>query len=166
MEFRDYVDIRIKTKRERRIMQAYENTEGFDLEALQAELETRYGTAAAQGIMDRLSPHKNMMTEPKTNRAPEYMDVKAMSELAERFRAHAMTAVWRLKAWRNAQSPSNPFQKNLVQLEGAMLKRQCQEAFKLYRLSNQTYFSMYREAMDAFSKPATLKTTYHKGQAA
>ncbi len=147
-------------------MQPYEKTEEFDLDRLQAELETRYGTAAAQGIMDRLSPHKNMMTSHTGGKAPEYMDVKAMSELSERFRAHAMTAVWRLKSWRSAQTPSSAFQKNLVQLEGAMLKRQCQEAFKLYRLSNKTYFSMYREAMEAFSKPATLHTSYYKGQAA
>jgi hypothetical protein len=81
------------------------------------------------------------------------MDVKAMSELQERFRAQAMMAIWRLKTWRKSQTKA-AFHKNLVQLEGVFLQRQCEDAIALYRLANKSYFAMYREAMEAFSLPA------------
>lgn len=153
-------NIRSREQRDTSTMQPYENKQDLDLAGLQAELETRYGTAAAQGIMDRLAPKRNITLYTQGQSAPDYMDVKAMSELAERLRAHAMVAVWRLKDWHRTQKPTNPFQKNLVQLEGAMLKRQCQETVKLYRLAHKTYFSMYREALAAFSKPSQGFASY------
>jgi hypothetical protein len=117
-----------------------ENKDNFDIQTLQDDLEKQYGPAVAQDIADRLRRNGN------ANKTPDYMDVKAMSELQEKFRAQAMMAVWRLKEWRKAQH-KNVFQKNLVQLEGVFLKRQCEDAIKLYRHANKSYFTMYREAM-------------------
>ncbi len=131
------------------MMQHIENTQEMDLASLQADLELRYGTAAAQGIIDQLSRH-----ERKVTKTPDYMDVKAMSELAERFRGTAMTSIWRLKQWKKTEN-KNRATANLINLEGALLKRQCEDAIKLYRLTHKTYFAMYRDALDAFSKPST-----------
>lgn len=125
-------------------MYHFETKEDLDTQKLQDELEKQYGPAVAQDIIDRIRKNGNV------TKAPDYMDVKAMSELQERFRAQAMMAVWRLKAWRKGQN-KKLFQENLIQLEGAFLQRQCDDAIKLYRQANKAYFSMYREAMVAFT---------------
>lgn len=133
-------------------MYAIENKENLDIQKLQDELEKQYGPAVAQDIIDHIRQNG------PAARTPEYMDVKAMSELQERFRAQAMLSVWRLKEWRRTQSKS-VYHQNLVQLEGVFLERQCKEAVALYRLANKSYFAMYREAMAAFSAPV-LFTPY------
>ena len=130
-------------------MHHIENKQNSDIQKLQDDLESQYGPAVAQDIADRLRKSGNVA------RAPDYMDVKAMSELQEKFRGQAMMAVWRLKEWRKAQD-TGAFQKNLVQLEGVFLQRQCEDAIKLYRLATTSYFRMYEEAMTAIlNKDAT-----------
>ena len=121
-----------------------ENKENLDVQKLQDELEKQYGPAVAQDIIDRIRKNGPVA------KTPDYMDVKAMSELAERFRAQAMMSVWRLREWRKTQAKPT-FQQNLIQLEGVFLERQCVDAIALYRLANKTYFAMYREAMASFA---------------
>ena len=121
-------------------MYHFENKENSDIQRLQDVLEKQYGPAVAQDIVDRLRKTGNVA------KTPDYMDVKAMSEMQEKFRAQAMMAVWRLKEWRKGQT-KNPFSKNLVQLEGVFLRRQCEDAIKLYRQATKSYFAMYRETM-------------------
>lgn len=128
-------------------MHNIENKENLDIQKLQDELEKQYGPAVAQDIADHL--RKN---GPIT-KTPDYMDVKAMSELQERYRAQAMMAVWKLKQWRKVQDQP-AFHKNLIQLEGVYLQRQCEDAIALYRRANKSYFAMYREAVAAFTTPA------------
>jgi hypothetical protein len=129
-------------------MYTIENKENLDVSKLHEELEKQYGPAVAQDIIDRIRKNGPMA------KTPDYMDVKAMSELAERFRAQAMMAVWRLKAWRKGQDKP-AFQANLIQLEGAFLQRQCEDAIKLYRQAHKTYFAMYREALASFTTGMT-----------
>lgn len=133
-------------------MYAIENKENLDIQKLQDELEKQYGPAVAQDIVDRIRKTGNVA------KAPDYMDVKAMSELQEKFRAQAMMAVWRLKEWRKQQQ-SKAYQENLIVLEGAFLQRQCEDAVKLYRQANKSYFAMYHEAMAAFTNPAFVTTS-------
>lgn len=133
-------------------MYPIENKENMDIQKLQDELEKQYGPAVAQDIVDRIRKNGPIA------KTPEYMDVKAMSELQERFRAQAMMTVWKLKEWRKSQSAPS-FHQNLVQLEGVFLQRQCEDAIALYRLANKSYFAMYREAMAAFSLP-TFAASY------
>lgn len=133
-----------------------ENKENLDIQRLQEELEKQYGPAVAQDIVDRIRKNGPIA------KTPEYMDVKAMSEIQERFRAQAMMAVWRLKEWRKTQAKP-AFHQNLVHLEGVFLQRQCEDAIALYRLANKSYFVMYREAMAAFSTPAMF--TQYKTEA-
>ncbi len=121
-------------------MYLIESKEDSENQKLQDQLEAQYGPAVAQDIIDRLRKTGNVA------KTPDYMDVKAMSELQEKFRAQAMMAVWRLKEWRKSQT-KNVFQKNLVQLEGVFLQRQCEDSIKLYRQATKSYFAMYREAM-------------------
>jgi hypothetical protein len=103
----------------------------------------------AQDIIDRLQKDNAVPKAAKTAQpAPDYMDVKAMSEMAERLRAQAMMDIWRLREWRK-QMPAGKNSGNLIDLEGVSLKRQCEESIKLYRHTNKTYFEMFRNAMEA-----------------
>lgn len=124
-------------------MYTIENKENLSIQKLQEKLEKQYGPAVAQDIVDHL---RKPGDAPK---APDYMDVKAMSELQERFRAQAMMAVWRLREWRKVHIKLT-FPQNLIQLEGALLQRHCEAAIALYRLANKSYFTMHREAMASF----------------
>lgn len=139
-------------------MYTIDNKENVDIQKLQDELEKQYGPAVAQDIVDRIRKNGPIA------KTPDYMDVKAMSELQERFRAQAMMTVWKLKEWRKSQNKA-AFHQNLVQLEGVFLQRQCEDAIALYRLANKSYFAMYREAMAAFSLP-TFANVYKTGVAA
>lgn len=135
------------------IMQLFDKKQNSDLNQLQADLERQYGPAVAQDIVDRLRQNGEAAPAP----APDYMDVKAMSELQERFRAQAMMAVWRLKEWRRARSGNAAAPQNLIDLEGVFLARQCTDAVKLYRLATKTYHAMYRDALNAITHgPAPL----------
>lgn len=125
-------------------MYTIENKEQIDMTKLQEQLEQQYGPAVAQDILDRLRENGTAA------KAPDYMDVKAMSELQERFRAQAMMAIVRLKHWRREQTKKGE-QHNLIALEGVFLERQCQDAVKLYRLATTTYYAMYRDALDAIT---------------
>lgn len=131
----------------------------IDYFRLQEELESHYGPAAAQDIVDRIRK-----TEA-TGREPDYMDVKLLSEMAEKFRAQAMMSVWRLKEWRRSDK-SRRIKKNLIDLEGAFLQRQCEDAIRLYREANKSYFSMYREAMAIIAYRNSAKWKAQSGQAA
>ena len=131
-------------------MYVSDKKQNSDLTQLQADLELQYGPAVAQDIVDRLRQSGDAA------KTPDYMDVKAMSEMQEKFRAQAMMAIWRLKEWRRARRDNVPCQ-NLIDLEGVFLTRQCADAVKLYRLATKTYHAMYREALDAITHgPAPL----------
>ena len=138
-------------------MYTIENKDNFDIQKLQEELEKQYGPAVAQDIVDRIRKKGH------TAKTPDYMDVKAMSELQERFRAQAMMAIWRLREWRKTEALKT-FQQNLIVLEGAFLQRQCEDSIKLYRQANQSYFAMYHEAMVPY-KTASCKYGYQQTEA-
>jgi hypothetical protein len=124
-------------------MYTIENNEFFEKKTFQEGLERQYGPAVAQDIMDHLA------MPARAARAPDYMDVKAMSELQERLRAQAMVAVWRLKQWRKGEDKNN-LPNTIIRLEGVFLQRQCEDSVALYRLATKTYFAMFRAAMAAF----------------
>jgi hypothetical protein len=142
-------------------MYVTENKAEIDLGRLQEDLEKQYGPAVAQDIVDRLRQTEGAAPVKK---APDYMDVKALSELAERFRAQAMMAVWRLREWRKAEDRKG-CTVNLIELEGVFLQRQCEDAIILYRQANKSYWATYREAMAVYvAKPsgAYLNALYQR----
>lgn len=125
-------------------MYVTDKKQNLDTQDLQEKLETQYGPAIAQEIIDRLNKEKAAAQPVKTS--PSYMDVKAMSEMAEKLRAQAMIDIWSLREWRKSE-----IRKDVVSLEGVALERQCCASIRLYRHTNKTYFEMYREAMNAFT---------------
>lgn len=132
-------------------MYAIDNKQENDLFQLQESLEAQYGPAIAQDIVDRM---RQTDAAPAKVKAPDYMDVKALSELAERFRAQAMMAIWHLREWRKAEGRKNGTA-NLIELEGVFLQRQCEGSIALYRQANASYWAAYHDAMAAYAmKPA------------
>jgi hypothetical protein len=134
-------------------MYVADNKQNLSTEKLQEQLERQYGPAVAQDIIDRLQ--KEGAQPAAAQPAPSYMDVKAMSEMAERLRAQAMMDIWRLREWRK-QHDNTPSHKNLIDLEGVSIKRQCEESIKLYRHTNKTYFEMFNAAMDAMTNRTSV----------
>lgn len=136
-----------------------DNKQEIDLGRLQDELETQYGPAVAQDIVDRIRKVDAPVVKVK---APDYMDVKALSELAERFRGQAMMAIWKLREWRRSQDRKS-CTANLIELEGVFLQRHCEDAIILYRQANKSYWATYRDAMAVYAAkptPAYLETLY------
>jgi len=69
-------------------------TKNADYSILQEELETRYGPAMAQEIIDQVKK-----TE-KTNEMPDYMNFHAMSEILENLRQETQKSLKSLKLLR------------------------------------------------------------------
>jgi hypothetical protein len=115
----------------------------------------------AQDVVDSIRKAEALSV---TARTPDYMDVKALSELAERFRGQAMMAVWKLRTWRKADGRTS-CGGNLVELEGVFLQRQCEDAIILYRQANKAYWTALREAMAFYAarnSTADLEARYKK----
>lgn len=124
------------------IMYHIDNKDISDIQELQDKLEKKYGPSVAQDIIDRLGKIEG---QPG---APADTDVKAMSELQQRYRAQAMTAVWRLKEWRRMEL-KGANETGLRQQEGLFLNNKCADAIKLYRNAHKAYCAMARAKTQA-----------------
>lgn len=119
-----------------------DNKDISDIQELQDKLEKKYGPSVAQDIIDRLGKIEGQAD------APDDMDVRAMSELQQRYRAQAMTAVWRLKEWRRLQLKGVNETGPRAQ-EGIFLNNKCTDAIKLYRNAHKAYCVMTRAKTQA-----------------
>lgn len=108
------------------------------LEILQAELEKRYGAAVAQGIIDQIK-----RTEKETS-TPDYMVVKACSEMTELFREDAQKLLAKIKDYK----AHRPVQSgNLTDLDAKRLEMEFRRVFRLYWVSMKLFYSLYRAAL-------------------
>lgn len=117
-----------------------------DHQALFDELEKRYGCAMAQGIVDEIKK-----TEDSDNAgAPDYMLVKACSEMLELFRGEAQTLISQMKmrprVWSNTET-------NVTYLDQRRLEKEFKRIFRLYWVSMKLFYPMYDDAMNAARKP-------------
>lgn len=122
------------------INKANKNQEN-DLKILQEELERRYGPAVAQGIVDQI---KKITDSGKT---PDFMAVKACSEMLELFRGEAQALLGRLKArprtWENAAS-------NVTFLDKRKLEADFRHIYRLYWVSMKLFYPLYDRAMAGY----------------
>lgn len=121
-----------------------ENTKKDDF-ALTEDLERRFGPAMAQQIMDELKKAAN----PKkvASGSFDYMAAKTLSEASEMYRREAQTALRRYKIWKGECGIA---MKDVVDMEGAFLKKEFQRNFDFYRRFNKGFFIIYRQAMQAY----------------
>jgi hypothetical protein len=113
-----------------------------DYQALQDELERRYGPALAQDIVDQIRK-----TEAP-DFIPGYVAVKAASEVLELFRGETREALRKLKGSRTTKAANDDGR--LVSLETARLRHEFERLFDLYFLSQRGFYRIYRKAMSAY----------------
>lgn len=112
--------------------------------ALAEDLERRFGPAMAQQIMDEL---KKAEKPKKVASGFDYIGAKALSEASEIYRREAQTALRRYKLWKGECGIT---MKDVVDMEGAFLKKEFQRSFDFYRRFNKGFFIIYRQAMQTY----------------
>lgn len=127
--------------------------------ALYEELAVRYGAGLAQEIVDQIKK-----AEDQDNK-PEYMAVKALSEVLETFRADAKAKSKSLKTARSKKLP-----KGIASLEQKRLKNDLNNIFTCYWLVQHGFYKSYNKALkicevpetyryDKYTKPTEMKMT-------
>lgn len=112
-----------------------------DWQLLYEQLERRYGPAVAQDIIDQIRKAEN------ATETPDYMDIKALSEVLERFRYEARAAV---KAVRSQRSYKDSLQGQGTAREDEARRCDLEMVFKCYRHTQKAYSRLYRRFMAAY----------------
>lgn len=118
--------------------------------ALYEELEARYGAALAQEITDQIKKTDKKDVEP------DYMSVKAISEVLEIFRADTKETIKKLK---NEQKKG--FARDIANLDEKRLQNDLTRLLACYWLSQQAFYKMYRKAMKICEVPETYRYDKH-----
>ncbi len=126
-----------------------------DYQALQDELERRYGPALAQDIVDQIRRTED------ADFVPDYMAVKGASEVLELFRGEARESLRKLRQADNAVKAANDNHR-LVNFEEARLRKECERLLGLYLLSQRALYRMYRKAIKNTACPATRNPVSRK----
>ena len=116
------------------------------LQALYEQLEVRYGVGLAQEIVDQIKK-----TENKDNK-PEFMAVKALSEVLEIFRADAQEIVKKLKIERSKALPIE-----IANLDEKRLQKELNNVFKTYWLVQHSFYKSYNKALKICEVPETYR---------
>lgn len=116
------------------------------LQALYEQLEVRYGAGLAQEIVDQIKK-----TEDQDNK-PEFMAVKALSEVLEVFRADAQEIIKKLKIER-----SKPLPTEIANLEAKRLQNNLNDIFKSYWLVQHSFYQSYNKALKICEVPTTYR---------
>lgn len=114
-------------------------------QALQEDLERRFGPALAQQIMDELKKAEN--PNKKVAAAVDYIGAKTLSEAAEIYLHDAKTALRRYRYWKDGCGIAL---KGVVDMEGMFLKKEFKRTFDFYRRFNRGFFIVYRQAMQTY----------------
>ena len=115
-------------------------------QALYEQLEVRYGAGLAQEIIDQIKK-----TEDQDNK-PEFMAVKAISEVLELFRSEAQDIVKKLKIER-----SKAFSANIATLEAKRLQNDLESIFECYWLVQHGFYKSYNKALKICEVPTTYR---------
>ena len=118
--------------------------------ALYEELEARYGAALAQEITDQIKQ------ADKKDGEPDYMAVKAISEVLELFRGESRQIVKKLRHEKNKE-----FSNTITNLDEKRLQKDLNRLWEGYRLSQQAFYKMYRKAMKICEVPETYRYDKH-----
>lgn len=116
------------------------------LQALYEQLEVRYGAGLAQEIVDQIKK-----TEDRDNK-PEFMAVKALSEVLEVFRGEAKEITKKLKVERVRSFPND-----IANLEEKRLQNDLSNIFKCYWLVQHSFYKAYNKALKICEVPETYR---------
>ena len=113
-----------------------------DYQALFEELEARYGAAAAQEIIDQIKKVEDQDNDP------DYLSVKALSEILEAFRTEAVAKVNKL---RNA--PTEVYKGSVAYLDTKRLEQDFNHLWQCYRITQKAYYRLIRKAIKQCETP-------------
>lgn len=116
------------------------------LQALYEQLEVRYGAGLAQEIVDQIKK-----TEDQDNK-PEFMAVKAISEVLEVFRGEAKEITKKLRIER-----SKGFSADIANLDEKRLQKELNSIFKSYWLVQHSFYKSYNKALKICEVPETYR---------
>jgi hypothetical protein len=114
-----------------------------DNEALFEELSIRYGCAIAQDIIDHINLAKENTGEP------DYMPVKASSEMLELFRGEARELLAQLKAGRDKWGAKGA---KISFIEKRKLEAEFRHIYRLYWVSMKQFYPLFDDAMAFYRK--------------
>lgn len=118
----------------------------MSLQALYEELEVRYGAGLAQEIVDQI-----MKTEDQDNK-PEFMAVKALSEVLEVLRGETQGAAKKLRIERSKKLPTK-----VSNLETKRLQNDLNQLLDCYWLVQHGFYKAYDRAMKICEVPETYR---------
>ena len=130
-------------------------TKNADYSILQEELETRYGPAMAQEIIDQVKK-----TE-KTNEMPDYMNFHAMSEILENLRQETQKSLKSLKLLRKTGQTQKQG-RGVINFEETKSQAEFERLFALYCKAQKAFYRMYRSAMAAYVEEVPSWKKYHR----
>jgi len=130
-------------------------TKNADYSILQEELETRYGPAMAQEIIDQVKK-----TE-KTNEMPDYMNFHAMSEILENLRQETQKSLKSLKLLRKTGQTQKQG-RGVINFEETKSQAEFERLFALYCKAQKAFYRMYRSATAAYVEEVPSWKKYHK----
>ncbi len=136
----------INLQGKRKMSNTDKKNQEMSLQALYEQLEVRYGAGLAQEIVDQIKK-----TEDQDNK-PEFMAVKALSEVLEVFRADAQEIVKKLKIERSKPLPSE-----IANLEAKRLQNDLNNIFDCYWLVQHGFYKAYNRAMKVCEIPTTYR---------
>lgn len=111
-----------------------------NMDGLQQMLAKNFGAELANSIVSC------MQTYNAEQEQPDYMEVKALSEMAENSRTAAKVALERYKRWK-AIAKMTKFNHPLFIREGNVLKNYAVEQVKLFKETRLTFQAAYQIAM-------------------
>lgn len=111
--------------------------------ALYEELNRRYGRKMASEIME------NVIRGLSDDQIPDYMPVKALSEMVELFRGEARVALQKLKDSRECEFEEDS---NVEDLEKRKLEMEFRHVYRLYWISMKLFYPLYERAMAGYSQ--------------
>ncbi|MCB1538529.1 MAG: hypothetical protein KDJ49_06080 [Alphaproteobacteria bacterium] len=114
-----------------------EKTNTRAAQAIASILETRFGRVEAQALMNGRARITRMDVQ--------FMDVKLMSELCERYRTRARAQILAYRLWARAiRTESDPVARLYGAAEGAALHRRIGDELKLWYCAHRDYHAMRR----------------------
>lgn len=116
-----------------------------DYQALQDELELRYGAAMAQEIIDEI----RKVEDPDF--LPDYITVKAASEVLEFFRAKTKEKLGILTLRRMAGVWTAP---GIIDLDDKRMEKEVATFFGLYFQAQHIFYRLYARAMSQYTANA------------
>jgi hypothetical protein len=119
-----------------------------DYQALYEELEAKYGPALAQEIIDQIRKVEDEAY------LPDYMPMKALSEVTEEYRSEAQSLLKQIKGRRTRVRAEG---KGIAYLDEKRLQNDFVKKWGIYRLTQNTYFTLYHRVMRVLECPKVYR---------